>query len=58
MRRVQVYLGEYLVVEFNFMSPNQLDAWMNAARLAEVVLFRSLFFCESKAWEAKVASLA
>lgn len=25
----EVFVGDHLVVEFDFMSPNQLDAWMN-----------------------------
>ena len=26
-----VFTSDHLIVEFNFMSPNQLDAWMNVA---------------------------
>jgi len=38
-----VFVGDHLVVEFDFMSPNQLDAWMNVVLLLIVMILMIAF---------------
>lgn len=43
MSNNMVFVGNYLKVEFNFASPNQLDAWMNVVLLLLVMVLMITF---------------
>ncbi|CAJ1331698.1 unnamed protein product [Effrenium voratum] len=43
MSNTVVFTGGRLIVEFNFMSPNQLDAWMNVVLLLVVMVLMIAF---------------